>query len=113
MPGVQFVNQIDMNSNLITELAPGVAGTDAVNVNQMNASMFQGFAQTIGDGVATSFTITHNLNTFDVLEPSVYEVSSGNFIKTFTRVATVNTVEVSFVLPPATNQYRVLVIPVP
>ena len=112
MSGVQFGQQIDMNGFKITELAPGVAGTDAVNVNQLTASGPQGFAVSVGDGSLSTFTVTHNFNTFDVMT-QVYEVATGNYYATEARIATVNTVEVSFGAPPASNQFRVLVIPVP
>lgn len=112
MPGVQFTNQIDMNGFKVTEVGPGTVGTDAVNLNQLNAIVPQGFGQTIGDGIATTFTITHSLNTSDVIT-AVYEVATGNYVFTDSRIASVNTVEVSFGLAPTASQYRVLVIPVP
>ncbi len=101
-----------MNGFKVTELGPAVAGTDAVNLNQLTAVSPQGFGQTIGDGVATLFTITHSLGTSDVIT-AVYEISSGNYVGSGTRVASANTVEVEFGAAPTTNQYRVLVIPVP
>jgi hypothetical protein len=36
-PTISVTNGIDLNGSRITELAPGVAGTDAVNLNQLNA----------------------------------------------------------------------------
>lgn len=112
MPGVQFTNQIDMNSFKVTELAPGTAGADAVTVDQLAASAPQGFAQTIGDGIATTFTVTHGFGTTDVIA-AVYEIATGEEIITGLRRSTVNDVEVSFGAAPTTGQYRVLVIPVP
>jgi hypothetical protein len=112
VPGVQFRGQIDMNGLPITELAPGVAGTDAVNVNQLTASGPQGYAQTIGDGTNTTFTVTHNFSTLDVMV-AVIEVSTGAHIITTVVNNGVNTVQVTFGTVPTTNQYRVLVIPVP
>lgn len=112
MPGVQFGNQIDMNGFKVTEIGPGTAGTDAVNLNQLNAIVPQGFGQTVGDGVATSFTITHNLNTLDVIT-SVLEVASGNYVFTTAVISGLNSVDVSFAVAPTSSQYRVLVIPVP
>lgn len=109
---VQFYDQIDMNGLLITELAPGVAGTDAVNVNQLSAASPVGYAETIGDGVATTFTITHSFNTLDVMV-QVIEVATGAHVFATVVNDTVNTVEVTFGTTPTTNQYRVLVIPVP
>lgn len=112
MPGVQFGQQIDMNSFKVTEMGPGVAGTDGVNVNQLLAASPDGFAQSVGDGVATSFNVDHNLGTADVLV-QVFRNSDG--VSEFTDVArtTVNRVVIDFGLPPALNAYRVVVIPVP
>jgi hypothetical protein len=112
MPGVQFTNQLDINGFKVTEMAPGTNGTDSVNLDQLNAASPQGFADSIGDGVATTFTVTHNFNTLDVIT-TVYEVASGNYILADARVASVNTVEVTFGSAPTTDQYRVLVVPVP
>lgn len=112
MPGVQFTNQIDMNGFKVTELGPGTAGTDGVNVNQLNTAAPQGFAQTVGDGVAASFTVTHSLNTLDVMT-QVLEVASGSYVSTTVAVTGVNAVQVDFGAAPTTDQYRVLVIPVP
>ena len=112
MSGVQFVQQIDMNSLKITELAPGVAGTDAVNVNQLTASAPQGFASDIGNGVATSFTVSHNFSTFDVLV-QVYEIATGATVHpTINRVAE-DDVQLVFGVAPTAAQYRLLVVPVP
>lgn len=112
MPGVQFTNQIDMNGFRVTEMAPGVAGTDAVNVSQLAAAAPQGYAETVGDGVLTAFTVTHNLGTADVIT-AVYELATGNYVFTDSRVASANTVEVAFGAAPTVGQYRVLVLPVP
>lgn len=111
MSGVQFAQQIDMNGNKITELAPGVAGTDAVNVSQLTASTYAGFATSIGDGVASSYNVVHNLGTLDVIV-GVYEVATNHDV--FTDVARVdaNTVSVSFGGVISTNSHRVVVLPV-
>lgn len=112
MPGVQFGSQIDMNANKITELAPGVAGTDAVNVNQLTAGGPQGFSATIGDGVAATFNVVHSLNTTDVMV-QVFDVANGDQWVTEVSTNGVNTVDVSFGFIPTANQFRVQVIPVP
>lgn len=112
MPGVQFTNQIDMNGFAVTELAPGVSGTDGVNVNQLTASAPQGFGQTIGNGVLTSFTVTHSFGTLDVIT-AVIEIATGAYVYTTAAVVSTNAVQIDFGAAPSTNQYRVLVIPVP
>jgi hypothetical protein len=67
------------------------------------------FATTIGDGSATSFTITHNLNSQDVIT-HVREVATNNKVEVDIQNNGVNTVVVSFVNPPAASSYRVVVI---
>jgi len=112
MPGVQFGQQIDMNNNKITELAPGTAGTDAVNVNQLTAGGPQGFSATIGDGIASVFNVTHSLNTTDVMV-QVYDVANGDYWITEVSTSGVNDVAVTFGFVPTVGQFRVQVIPVP
>lgn len=112
MPGVQFGQDIDMNGNSITELAPGVAATDAVNVSQLTASAPQGFSATVGDGVASTFNVVHSLATTDVMV-QVYDVANGD--QWITEVSTngANAVDVTFGFTPTAGQFRVQVIPVP
>lgn len=68
------------------------------------------FAANIGDGSATSYTVTHNLNTKDV-RVEVYR-NSGNFDTVLVEVqrGSVNAVTIVFDSAPASNAYRVLVL---
>jgi hypothetical protein len=67
------------------------------------------FQQTFGDGSATQYTITHNLNTRD-LQANVYR-NSGAYDEVFCDVeyTTVNTVTLRFVAAPASNAFRVVI----
>lgn len=112
MPGVQFGQQIDMNGFKVTEMAPGTAGTDAVNLNQLNAASPQGFAQDVGDGVATAYVVTHNFNTDDVVTV-VFDKATKQDVMVEVLRSSLNAVTVTFGTPPALNAYRVLVLPVP
>lgn len=112
MSGVQFVQQIDMNGNKITELAAGVAGTDAVNVSQLAGLGPQGFATSIGNGVLTTFTVTHSLSNFDVMV-MVYDNGTGEFVYPGIVRSAEDDVQITFGVAPTTDQYRVLVLPVP
>lgn len=112
MPGVQFSNQIDMNGLKVTELGPGVAGTDAVNVNQLTAASPQGFGQDVGDGAALTFNVDHNFSTLDVMVQVFRKADGVNVFTDVTR-STVNRVVVDFGFAVALNSHRVLVIPVP
>ena len=113
MSGVQFGQQIDMNGNKITELAPGVAGTDAVNVNQLSA-FADGFAVLVGDGVLQTFTVTHNfaLTNKDDFIVRVAEVSTGQEYMVDVIATTVNAFTVGFGFIPTAGQFRVSTIPV-
>lgn len=65
-------------------------------------------AATIGDGTATTITVTHNLNTLDVVV-SVREVSTGAQVLADNVANGVNTVQITFGTAPTTGQYRVAV----
>lgn len=68
------------------------------------------YAETIGNGVDTSFTITHDLGTQDVVV-EVYEAASP-FDTVIADIAhtTINSVTVSFAAAPSSNEYRVVVL---
>jgi len=66
-------------------------------------------SQTIGDNSSTSFTVTHNFNTRDVVV-QVYEVNSPHdTVHVDVARATVNAVTVTFASAPSTDSYRVVV----
>lgn len=67
------------------------------------------FATTVGDGLALTYTVTHNLNTRDVVV-GLYTNTGGAEVLATVVHATVNTVTVTFAIPPLLNQYRVVVI---
>jgi len=65
--------------------------------------------QTIGDGTATTYSVTHSFNTFDV--DAVVKEATGARRNTIVEWDTpdVNTVRVLFKTAPASNSYRVIV----
>jgi hypothetical protein len=66
------------------------------------------FAASIGDGSATSYTVTHNFNMTDVVVGVFLNSTGEDVITDITRSA--NAVTVIFATPPASNAYRVVVI---
>ncbi len=64
---------------------------------------------TIGDGTATTITVTHNLNTQDVIV-SVREAATNAVVLADVVANGVNTVQITFAVAPTTGQYRVTVI---
>lgn len=67
------------------------------------------FAVSIGDGSATSYTVTHNLASLDVAV-TVFANSGGEEVITDVTHATTNTLTVLFATAPASNAYRVVVV---
>jgi hypothetical protein len=63
----------------------------------------------VGDGTATSYTVTHNLGSKDVTV-SVVEVATNEVVIADVTMPTANTVAVAFDTAATANQYRVTVI---
>jgi hypothetical protein len=69
----------------------------------------RGVAQSYGDGTATSFTITHNLNTQDITW-TVWDTSTREARYPQVVASTVNTVTVSgYNSAPTTNAFRIVI----
>ena len=67
------------------------------------------YATSIGDGSATSYTVTHNLGSLDV-QVAVFQNSTGDEVITDVTHATTNTLTIVFATAPASNAYRVVVV---
>lgn len=80
---------------------------DAVAVD--TAVVARKYTTTIGDGTATSYTVTHNLGNRNALIQTFVE-SSGLQVETDVTLAGTNTATVAFATAPATDSIRVVVI---
>jgi len=101
----------------LTPLYPGAAWgnitgtitnqTDLINyiASQINAGKY---VVNVGNNSATSFTVTHSLNTLDV-DVELFENTTGETVLADVSRTGVNTISVSFATAPTTNQYRVIV----
>jgi hypothetical protein len=83
-----------------------------VNTNDVaidTAVVVRKYATNVGDGSATSYTVTHNLGTRDVTV-AVYE-PAASYAEVFTDIehSTTNTITVKFTAAPTTDQFRVVV----
>jgi hypothetical protein len=67
-----------------------------------------GYAVTIGNGSATSFALTHGLNTLDVLV-QIAEVSTGDTVYADVARTSTAVVTVTFAVAPSASQYRVII----
>jgi hypothetical protein len=90
------------------------AGTDDLRiVTPLKLATWSGrikkYSVSIGDGSATSYTITHNLASRDV---QVVVYNNSTYDEVFTDVAhtTTNTLTIVFATAPASNAYRVVVL---
>ena len=103
----------EISSGTVVKTVTSVDGSVTVstvngNVDLSVSNSEYSYASTIGNGVATSYTVTHNLNSLDV-EVSLYDfITKETVISDVTRNS-VNTVAVSFTTAPATGSIRVLV----
>jgi hypothetical protein len=98
--------------NLSSDLAVGAGNGISVLTNTVaidSSVVVSKYAANVGDGSATSITITHNLGTRDVIV-SVYE-ATGSYAEVICDVnhATTNTITLLFSVAPTLNQYRVVV----
>jgi hypothetical protein len=100
---------LEIGDTLIAE-SDGVLNdvADWTIVNRNIDNTVDTYSETIGNGVLTTFTVTHNLNNLDALVRVVND-SSGAQIICDTVNATANTVTVNVNTAPASNAYRVIV----
>jgi hypothetical protein len=90
----------------------GIAGYDSADFTVDATGYVQlvtkAFKASIGNGAALSYTVTHNLNSFDVIvqlyDASSYDTVYADIVRTSANVVTVN-----FTTAPTTNDIRVLI----
>lgn len=90
-------------------------GTDDLRfVTPLKLTNFAGkakrYAVSIGDGSATSYVVTHNLGTKDVIVNTFYNASTFDEVFCDVQHTTTNTVTLIFAVAPASNAIRVVVI---
>jgi hypothetical protein len=98
--------------NITSDLAVGAGNGISVLTNTVaidSAVVVSKYAANVGDGSATSYTITHNLGTRDI-QVTVYE-ATGTYAEVVCDVqhSTTNTATLLFSVAPTLNQYRVVI----
>jgi hypothetical protein len=104
-------NGINITGNVISAVVQASAGLSLSGSGLAidTAIVVRKYAASIGDGAATSYTVTHNLNTRDV-QVTVYDNSSPYAeVVVDVQHATTSTITVLFSVAPTSNQYRVVV----
>ncbi len=79
-------------------------------INNVAKSKAGKVAKDIGDGTATEFTVTHNLNTQDVVVMVRENKAPFAQVITDVEVTDVNNIKVKFAKAPAQNEYRVIIV---
>jgi hypothetical protein len=101
----------------LTPLFPGAAWgniigniTDQTDLINYIASQISGqkYITNIGDGINTSFAISHGLNATDV-KVEIFENATGETVYTNVVRTSSSVVTVSFAMIPTSNQYRVII----
>jgi len=101
-------------SGLVTDstgLYVGAGTGIVVNTNNVaidTTLVVRKYATTIGNNSATSFTVTHNLGTQDVIV-AIYDTATYVEYEADITHSTTNTITVAFATAPTTNQIRVVV----
>jgi len=107
-------SNIDLATAAATDGASvkGISGYDSadfdVNANGWVQLATKQYVTSIGNGSATSYTVTHNLNSKDVIV-QLYDVSSFETVIADVVRTSVDVVTVDFSVAPTTNDIRVLV----
>lgn len=100
----------DSNKGIVelATTAETLTGTDTAKAVTPAGLAARSFVGLIGDGSATAITVTHSLNTRDVIiqlyDASTYDTVYADVVRT-----TVDTATITFTTAPATNDIKVLV----
>lgn len=99
---------------IATQSETNTGTDDARAVTPLKLASYTGFtkkhAQDIGDGTNTSYAVTHNLGSRDVVTNVRLNASPYTEVIAEVEVTDSNTVTVKFAQAPTSNQYRVIVV---
>jgi len=103
-------NGVSISGSVIAAVVKSGGGlvVDGTGLSIDTGTIVRKFAAAVGDGTATSFTLTHNLNTRDITV-SLQNTTTFEVVEADVIAATANTVTIAFATAPATGAYRVTV----
>jgi hypothetical protein len=100
-------------AELATQAETDAGTDDARIVTPLKLATWSGrikkYSVNIGDGSATSYTVTHNLASRDV-HVTIYNASTYDEVLTDVTHTTTNTLTIVFATAPSSNAYRVVVV---
>lgn len=106
----QFVTDAVADHSLGTTNVHGIADTSQLLTTDDLTAFPQKFETLVGDGVATTFQITHNLNSY-AITASLWEVAPPRRqVYTTMEIVDTNSISVEFANPPLSEQYRMVII---
>lgn len=102
---------VDLTADVSGDLPVAEGGTGASDAAgaKTNLGFMTRYVESYGNGSLTTFTITHNLGTLDVIA-TIYTVSGGAQVVADITHATTNTLTLDHAVAPTTDQYRIVVI---
>lgn len=109
--GVNYGDGIEAGGDgeIRAHLGTGLAFDGSGAVTLASGYGVRKYSATIGDGSATSYTVSHNFNTRDV-EVSVYDTATYEEVIVDITRTNVNAVTIGFAAAPSANSYRVVVV---
>lgn len=103
-------NGLTGGGGLALQVGAGLGLTLSADVVAIDTSVVpRKYSVSVGDGTATSFVISHNLNTRDVIVGVYLDSATYEEVLATVEHTTTTTVTVRFATPPATFAYRVVV----
>ena len=79
--------------------------TNRIFFSAITTQIISKYESVIGDGVNTEFTVTHNLNKTNVVISVRENISNGYVVYPDIQYINNNSIKLTFVIPPTTNQY--------
>lgn len=97
--------------SLATPVTVANGGTGGANADDARTNLvaLTRYAANIGNGSSSTITVTHSLNTLDILGVEVWDISSGEKEEVGWDKGSVNAVDVSFSYVPASASKRVVI----
>jgi hypothetical protein len=107
---VTLAKQADMASaSVVYRKTAGAGAPEVQSLATLKADLNMKYATSIGNGVLSSFTVIHNLNSTDIIV-QIWEVATKALVDADIAYVDANNITVSFTTAPTANQYRVVVI---
>lgn len=99
-PLTQDGDTVSLNGGQPLPVAYGGTGSGTASGARTNLGAVGKYAETVGDGTATTFTVSHNLGTTDVTVQA-FDMATGNLELVATTIESNNSVQIGFGSAPA------------